>query len=62
MRKVLLGLIVGGVLVFGLTSAQGGDAPTTETSYPPVPPVVEPPPTPEPGEHPPAPTEVGRPI
>ena len=62
MRKVLLGTIVGGVLLMGLANAQGGDEPTTETSYPPVPPLIVSPPTPEPGEHPPAPVEAGRPI
>lgn len=90
MRKILLGLIVGGVLVTGLANAQGGEngpsdaitetvpAPvaddptagpgvpanlggkTSETSYPPVPPVIVSPPTPGPGEHPPSPVEIDR--
>lgn len=62
MRKTLLGLIVGGVLVMALANAQGGDAPASETSYPPVPTLIVPPPTPEPGEHPPAPVEERIPI
>ena len=40
MRRILLGLIVGVVLVFGLASAQGGESPAdviTETVPPPVP-------------------------